>query len=684
MRIKVQCGCGCRFEFEVEPVNERMPVSLACPSCGADATALADAEIEQQLNVPGAPRIKSGGLRMAGETSAPSNPTPVAAAAAPPTDGAAPEFCSRHRQETAIETCRVCGKPICMKCMEVFGYLCSPFCRVQALDRKLNIPVCPHQKSVVADKEYLALKRGLAAAAAGIVLVVGVWVWYAWIAVMPKLVYSIKLSETSTNDSFYDLVGPGKLLSVAGGQVAVYDVAAGRTLWSASLEAPVTAGLGHHRGLDTVVASNEVWVLLPSRLAHFNFKTGARGENVELKGSALSFLHDEQSILVVSGADAEHQVLTRVALASGAVETAEKTAPPSSEKPAAGKAKKGPAPSIMSILADLSDHKASTKPEAFRTEFEPAGANAVEMEVKLLEPKIVYVDTMKAKGASVLDSSSLTASQGGEAADEMLNDAERQRTGGKRAEDMSRYQVTLHRWFAGDAGDWSGEVVGSPEIFPMKTVDLIITDKLLQVFDKNNKKLWESKLTYRIRDRKEREQHGVPPPCLEAGNTIYFADQGMLTAFETAGGNVRWRLTTVGITKFQFDNRGKLYVDTTAADPELIQYPDDIVQRRRAKPVLLKVEPATGQVLWTGERAASTCILSGKFVYEAGSAVASALLHLGQGEQYDFNIYRLDPADGRELWRYYQPKRAVGGAAEKTWILIQFPDELQVLRFYSL
>jgi len=41
--VKVECNCGQRFAFEVEPIHGRMPAPVACPSCGADGTAAADA-----------------------------------------------------------------------------------------------------------------------------------------------------------------------------------------------------------------------------------------------------------------------------------------------------------------------------------------------------------------------------------------------------------------------------------------------------------------------------------------------------------------------------------------------------------------------------------------------------------------------------------------------------------------
>jgi len=47
--IKVQCACGQRYSFDVEPVNGRMPYTVACPVCNADGTAAANAIIAQTL-----------------------------------------------------------------------------------------------------------------------------------------------------------------------------------------------------------------------------------------------------------------------------------------------------------------------------------------------------------------------------------------------------------------------------------------------------------------------------------------------------------------------------------------------------------------------------------------------------------------------------------------------------------
>jgi hypothetical protein len=45
--IKIQCSCGQHYAFEIEPVNGRMPSSVACPACGADGTDAANEIIGQ-------------------------------------------------------------------------------------------------------------------------------------------------------------------------------------------------------------------------------------------------------------------------------------------------------------------------------------------------------------------------------------------------------------------------------------------------------------------------------------------------------------------------------------------------------------------------------------------------------------------------------------------------------------
>src|SRR4051812_14240758 len=66
--ITIQCSCGQDFVFDVEPVDGRMPSTVACPTCGLDATERSNEEIQRQLTpvAPPAPPQKSETLMIVG------------------------------------------------------------------------------------------------------------------------------------------------------------------------------------------------------------------------------------------------------------------------------------------------------------------------------------------------------------------------------------------------------------------------------------------------------------------------------------------------------------------------------------------------------------------------------------------------------------------------------------------
>ena len=87
MELKVQCGCGTKYAFDVEPVNGRMPTSVACPSCGTDGTYAANemlAGMVQPAPAMAAAMPASAGLRVsrAPEMAAPAPSTSYGAVAA--------------------------------------------------------------------------------------------------------------------------------------------------------------------------------------------------------------------------------------------------------------------------------------------------------------------------------------------------------------------------------------------------------------------------------------------------------------------------------------------------------------------------------------------------------------------------------------------------------------------------
>ena len=492
------------------------------------------------------------------------------------------------------------------------------------------------------------------------------------------------------------------------------DVAADNTIWTVA----VPGGVNAYAMPRVVATTNDVWVAWPDRLMRLDRQTGAQ-KAVSVPDPVVSVNAGEDMILVVSGDTPGKETVTQISLPEGNTQTAEITlparpaikAPPAVTRPTTApghieEEQEGTRDSAVSAIArattmigggnraaaDALPNGAGTPGEnrvyeelawGPQTVFD-AGANAVWFQSKVVELRQITVQAMhKAPGRSVLDSPTLNASQGIDLAEEMANNAQRDRTGGVDIIDVSRYQVTLHRMFAGDTPDWTGEIIGPPGFVPMKTVDLVVAGTNLAAFDKSNKKLWDAKLTYPVSAEFRLGDH---PPCLETGDGLYFADKGMLTRFDPATGNVRWRLTSVGISAIQADDRGALYIDTTTLRPDVIQYSQQINLRDQDKRVIMKVEPATGKTVWSSEfpGAYFHCLLSGKFLYTARVWQTQAMLKLDEGPDVhsDFNL--LNPADGKTIWSHYMPGKVLLKAeAQQNWILLQFQDQVRVLKFFA-
>lgn len=85
MNLKIACACGQHIAFDVEPENGQMPCTIQCPSCQADVTGLANAEIQKGAAPVPPPPPTASRLRVnvAHSTPAPA-PASVPEAAAPP------------------------------------------------------------------------------------------------------------------------------------------------------------------------------------------------------------------------------------------------------------------------------------------------------------------------------------------------------------------------------------------------------------------------------------------------------------------------------------------------------------------------------------------------------------------------------------------------------------------------
>jgi hypothetical protein len=681
MEVKVQCPCGTRFAFDIEPVYGRMPVRVNCPGCGADGTDLANEVIRQKLAATAAavPTVAVA---------------PVAAASVP--------FCPRHLKNPATETCRVCGKPICGECMEQFGYVCSAYCRERAEQTGMDVPVYEKQLAVVAAKAAWVTAWIFRTAVFLVVVLAGAWIWYTFFGSQPRVIYSEKLPH-GDRARFYQFLVPNQVLSIKANQMTLFDLAEQKQLWSVALNSGISAPvpLNPARGEieeparlypepHIIATANDLWILFPGRIAQYDRHTGNRKQEIPLNPPFFGMAQSDSGMTVISSDESGRETITRIAFSNGTAQTA----PIESGAAVASPSRSQPQPPTIVVSTNSAEYAMLAKLVAAKAiklvertswgdKFVPDGADVVQMKVDLIERKTIIHLAMKAQKKSMVENN-LTAGQSMEASEQMINDMRREQTGGVEEEDASRYQVTLRRWPASTAPDWTGEVIGAPAFFALKTRNVLVAGSSIQVFDKNNKKLWSASLTYSIPSHYSEDfATEADPPCVESDNALYVFDRGMLTSFDAATGQVHWRLTSVGISQVQPDGKGHLYVTSTTASPDSIQFSQQFNLSSKVNPVILKVDAATGRVLWRIEGIGDKCFLSGKFIY-AARAATNPMITPGEDPVLYFDLYRLSPSDGHPMWYYSQSRHPVQIEVQGNQILLHFRGELQVLKFFSL
>ncbi len=323
----------------------------------------------------------------------------------------------------------------------------------------------------------------------------------------------------------------------------------------------------------------------------------------------------------------------------------------------------------------------------------PTKDGFVQFSVKLLESRFVTRDAMKpAPAKSALDGN-LTVAKTAELANEMLNEMQRERGGQTIREDESRYLATIRRMDSPDA--WSGEVIGHPSLFPLATVNVLTANKTVLVLDKTNKKLWQATLSYNVSGgygalESEHAPYGLGP-CVERKDTLYVIDEGVITAFDLATGNVRWRLPSVGIMGLFFDDEGMIYMNTTTASPDSLKYSNQIDITRKDSAIVMKIEPKTGKVLWKAELGGLVSYCSGKFIYvthgyhadddeDSGPYTMDSVM----GKESFVSIKRINPKNGRAMWEHVEKRAPFDVQFDQNTIRLVFKKEVEVLRFRTL
>ncbi|MGD0351401.1 MAG: PQQ-binding-like beta-propeller repeat protein [Verrucomicrobiota bacterium] len=802
--MKIQCACGAKYAFDVTPEMAEQPVRFVCQNCGADYSEFVNGLIRQELGLA-APADAPPPSAPVAEVLLPPPPVPEAPPLPPPIFVAtprlrvaspaqpagqtaeteagsdAPQFCLKHKGEICMERCVVCQKPICPKCMELFGYVCSPLCKARAEAKKIKVPVYAGQKTVVEAQFWRKAGRISWAIAAMVAALLGFWFWYAWFGSVPHPIFSVRFTEKAYSGQS-QLCGINQIVFLHGGTLARYDIKSKKEIWSRQLidrqqiedavareKAALQAAEARERGeapgktlpvpeedavqsamrwaeagLQLQVVGSNVWVSARGKLTQYDWNTGKVLQEVPYAGGFGDMASRGGELQTMAESENGRQLITHINLANGEVRTEEigplgtnaivaaRSAPGTTlmastggarGSPAAGlplkpgadagkpldagkvaeQAQRLPLPArialpallantmhqerIMQEASDQSEYARSQSPSgalasrmADRVSLIPSKYGNLQFTVRLLEEKIVSREAMKAPPAkSTLNSGDLNVTRTADVANEVLNEMQRNRGGDTVEEDESRYQVTIHSPDSTEAADWTGEVVGPPALFSLKTV------------------LWQASLAYSVPAGTgvmnfggdfagENSQYGEGP-CVERGDTLLVFDQAMLTAFDLATGNVRWRLPSVGIAGLFFDDKGMLYVNSTTASPENIKYSRQIDISQKTDTVFLKVDPRTGKTLWSVQPGTPISYLSGNAVRwgdpgEEDNGMA-ALAGITPGSAY-LRIRRISPSDGRILWDYQQERAPLFFQFHGNMIELVFKKEVQVLKFLSL
>ena len=324
--------------------------------------------------------------------------------------------------------------------------------------------------------------------------------------------------------------------------------------------------------------------------------------------------------------------------------------------------------------------------------FVPDGDSYLAFASQMTKENMVQHEAMKAPPKkSALNDANLSTANETAAVNEQLNDIQRTLGGDTVVEDESTYQVAIRRPNEAQP-DWTGSVVGQPSLYPLQTVNIIAAGKTIIALDKSNKKIWQAQLTYDVsggNSEMEASPNGAGP-VVEHDGTLYIYDQAVLTAFDPATGNARWRIPSVGISGMFFDDKGLIYVNTTSGSPDDIKYSRQIDVTKQTEAIVMKIDPASGKVLWSYNPGGPISYLSGKYIFAcryADTGDSDEQLNDGaaglEGSSY-LKIIRINPGNGHEMWDHEEDRAPMDIQFDGNMISIVFKKEVEVLKFFSL
>lgn len=700
----------------------------------------------------------------------------------------------------AVEKCYICGKPICPKCMELFGYVCSPLCKSKAEAQGIEVPVFEGQRDVKEAKSWRKTVLVTTTACSIIAVALGAYIWwYAW-GSKPHVTFSVRFGDRAHSGQSA-FAGQDQIVFLHGGTLARHDMKQKKEIWSVNLvdEKEIDAAIAKEmddtkKEIDRAnsetpehvpkmpradklkkellreaaadlrlrVVGQNIWVMTPKKLTRFDWDTGKTNKEIALKEEWGGMLRHGDELMTLES-DQGKESVTRINLSTCDVRSEDivlprpapttktnanraiaKAAPQQRAGPStrAGSTSGGrglptvagkdagkpldpgkvaeqashlslPAkialPAVLAntvnqerTLQELDDENgAPQKPMApddpARDYFVlvPTKDGFIQFASHLIEAKFVTRSAMKAAPQKSALENNASVANTAEIANEILNDMQRQYGGGTVTEDESRYLIKIQS--PGGSNAWSGEIVGTPKLFPLKTVTVLASNKKVTVFDKTNKKLWEGTLNYSVSGGSgalddEEESPTGEGPCVEHKDTLYVFDEGLLHAFDLKTGNARWRIPSVGVSGIFFDDKDMLYVNSTDASPDSIKYSKQIDVNSKVSNVLQKVDPQNGKVLWVTRPGGAVSYVSGPYIYAVQSYAAlndeedeenPYMPTTGFETQPYLRIRRINPKNGKQMWEYFQQRAPLDIAFDKNNIRLVFRKEVQVLKTTS-
>src|SRR6185437_1282624 len=363
--MKVQCQCGAKYAIDVTPEMARNPVRFVCANCNTDLSGPINELVRQELGLASATEAAPAApAKLSIAKSASTATHGIAVETAPTTgDNDFGQPCPKHQGEIVVEHCYVCRKPLCPKCMELFGFVCSPLCRAKAEATGIHVPIYAGQKSVREAREWRKI-GGLGALAAVLVAaVLGFWIWYAWFGSVPHPIFTAVFPERSYAGSS-QITGDKQIVFLHGGLLARYRLGSKTAVWTnaiisrAQMDAEIDRQMASYvavrneairNGADSedrprvpsrddlakaveeniesslhlFVQGQNIWIARNGKLTRYDWDTGKAGQEISIPQGAREAKRDGAELEFNDENAFGQYVITHVDLASGETHTEE-------------------------------------------------------------------------------------------------------------------------------------------------------------------------------------------------------------------------------------------------------------------------------------------------------------------------------------------------------------------------